>query len=87
MLSFVVGHISPEAQDGGPIGLLRDGDVVTVDVDRKLINADLSDEQWAQRAKEFVPKPPAATSGTLYKYMRLVQGAEFGCVTDAYTEE
>ena len=79
---FVVGHITPEAQEGGAIGLLRDGDVVTIDARQNELSVDLSDEELAARRAEWVMPPYKATRGTLYKYIKNVKSASEGCVTD-----
>ncbi len=79
---FVVGHITPEAQEGGPIGLLRDGDRITIDAERNLIAVDLSEVELAHRRAAFVAPPYKATRGTLYKYIKSVAPASEGCVTD-----
>lgn len=81
---FVVGHITPEAQEGGPIGLLRNGDVVRIDVDARVIDAPaISAAEWAARRAAWTPPPLKATRGTLAKYIRCVSDASHGCVTDA----
>ncbi|MGB7219628.1 MAG: dihydroxy-acid dehydratase [Vicinamibacterales bacterium] len=79
---FLVGHITPEAQDGGPIALLRSGDRVTIDAERNLIAAEVSDEEYARRRQEWRAPPLKAERGTLAKYIRLVSSASTGCVTD-----
>ena len=79
---FIVGHITPEAQEGGAIGLLRDGDVVTIDARQNELSVDLSDEELAARRAEWVMPPYKATRGTLYKYIKNVKSASEGCVTD-----
>lgn len=79
---YVVGHICPEAQDGGPIGLIQDGDIITIDVQKKAIDVELTEEQLAERRKKWSPPPYKATSGVLYKYIKNVQSASTGCVTD-----
>jgi dihydroxy-acid dehydratase len=79
---FLVGHITPEAQDGGPIALLRSGERVTIDAERNLIAADVSDEEFARRRREWRQPPFKAERGTLAKYIRLVSSASTGCVTD-----
>ncbi len=80
---FVVGHIAPEAAVGGPIGLLRTGDVITIDAVKQAINAQLSaTELRRRRAQWHAPKPYAAT-GVLMKYARLVGSASDGAVTGA----
>ncbi|MCA9080997.1 MAG: dihydroxy-acid dehydratase, partial [Planctomycetaceae bacterium] len=79
---FIIGHVTPEAQVGGPIGLLKDGDMITIDAESNEINADLSAEEFAARAKAFTAPPLPATRGTLYKYIKNVKSASEGCVTD-----
>jgi dihydroxy-acid dehydratase len=79
---FIIGHVSPEAQTGGPIGLLKDGDVITIDAEKRTMTVDLTDAQLAQRRKEWVPPALKATRGTLYKYIKNVASASLGCVTD-----
>ncbi len=79
---FIVGHITPEAQVGGMIALLTDGDQITVDAEKNEINVDLSAAELASRKAAFVPLPLKATRGTLAKYIRCVKSASEGCVTD-----
>ncbi|WP_417735267.1 dihydroxy-acid dehydratase [Rosistilla oblonga] len=79
---FIVGHVTPEAQEGGPIALARDGDKITIDAEKLEINIDVSDEELAKRREEFVAPPLKATRGTLYKYIKNVKSASEGCVTD-----
>jgi dihydroxy-acid dehydratase len=79
---FVVGHVTPEAQEGGPIGLLKDGDRITIDAEKNLIAVNLSDAELAARKGAFVAPPYKATRGTLYKYIKNVAPASEGCVTD-----
>ncbi|MGB0739611.1 MAG: dihydroxy-acid dehydratase [Planctomycetaceae bacterium] len=79
---FIVGHITPEAQTGGMIALLRDGDQVTIDAEKNEINVDLTEAEIASRSSAFSPPPFKATRGTLAKYIRLVKSASEGCVTD-----
>jgi dihydroxy-acid dehydratase len=79
---FVVGHVTPEAQEGGPIGLLRDGDRISIDAERNLIEVSLSAAELNSRKKAFVAPPYKATRGTLYKYIKNVAPASEGCVTD-----
>ncbi len=78
---FVVGHITPEAVEGGLIGLLRNGDVITIDITRNQLSVDLSEEQIAERRKSWVKPASKATSGILKKYVQLVSTASEGCVT------
>jgi dihydroxy-acid dehydratase len=80
---FVVGHVTPEAQDGGPLALLRDGDRVSIDAERKTMTVELSDAELAARKKSWTPPPPKATTGVLAKYIRSVSSASTGCVTDS----
>jgi dihydroxy-acid dehydratase len=79
---FIVGHITPEAQLGGPIGLLQDGDLVTIDAETNRLDVDLSKEQLAKRQESWTAPPLKATRGTLYKYIKNVKTASDGCVTD-----
>ena len=80
---FVIGHVTPEAQVGGPIGLIRNGDRVVIDcVGRRMDLIGVSEAELEKRGKEFVAPPLKATAGTLLKYTRLVSDASKGCVTD-----
>lgn len=79
---FVVGHITPEAQVGGLIALLKDGDKIVIDIVNNKIDAILSAEEIAARRALWIAPPLKATSGTLYKYAKLVSSASEGCVTD-----
>ncbi|CAN4095890.1 unnamed protein product [Withania somnifera] len=79
---YVVGHICPEAQEGGPLGLVQDGDIITIDIQKKKMNVQLSDEQLEQRRKTWTPPAYKADRGVLYKYIKNVQSASKGCVTD-----
>jgi dihydroxy-acid dehydratase len=78
---LVVGHVAPEAQVGGPIALLREGDLVTIDAERNLIEVALSDEELTQRRAEWQAPPIRYQSGVLAKYARLVSSASEGAVT------
>jgi len=79
---IMVGHVSPEAAAGGPIGLLRDGDVVTLDPGRRLLSADVPDAEMAERRRAWTPPAPKpGTRGVLAKYAALVQSAHVGAVT------
>jgi len=81
---FLIGHVTPEAQEGGPIGLVRDGDTITIDADNHVIDiVDQSDEELQRRKLEFVAPPLKYQKGTLYKYAKLVKDASHGCITDA----
>ncbi|XP_022146997.1 dihydroxy-acid dehydratase, chloroplastic [Momordica charantia] len=79
---FVVGHVCPEAQEGGPIGLIQNGDVITVDVQNRRIDVQLSDQEMEERRNNWIPPAYKATRGILYKYIKNVQSASRGCVTD-----
>ncbi len=79
---FIVGHITPEAQEGGPIALLRDGDKITVDAERNTLDVELSDEELSSRLQQWTMPPYKAQKGTLYKYIKNVSSASLGCVTD-----
>ncbi|HET6425702.1 MAG TPA: dihydroxy-acid dehydratase [Planctomycetaceae bacterium] len=79
---FIVGHVTPEAQEGGPIALVKDGDRITLDAVANRIDVDLSPEVLAKRKAEWKAPPLLATRGTLYKYIKNVKSASEGCVTD-----
>jgi dihydroxy-acid dehydratase len=79
---FIVGHITPEAQEGGPIALVQTGDKITIDAKNRTINMDVSDEQIGRRRAAWTAPPYKATRGTLYKYIKNVKSASEGCVTD-----
>jgi dihydroxy-acid dehydratase len=79
---FIVGHITPEAQEGGPIALIQTGDLVTVDAAQRLIAVDLSDAELARRRAAWTMPAYKATRGTLHKYIKNVKSASEGCVTD-----
>ncbi|HEY5618111.1 MAG TPA: dihydroxy-acid dehydratase [Vicinamibacterales bacterium] len=79
---FIIGHVTPEAQDGGPIALLRDGDRITIDATSCELRVDLSDQELATRRAAWRAPAPKATSGVLGKYVKLVRSASEGCVTD-----
>lgn len=80
---FIVGHITPEAQDGGPIALIHNGDRITIDAEKNCLNVDLSNGELQKRLAEWTAPPLKATKGTLYKYIKNVSSASEGCVTDA----
>ncbi|KAJ2721540.1 hypothetical protein GGI07_003893 [Coemansia sp. Benny D115] len=79
---FIIGHITPEAQVGGPLGLIEDGDRITIDAETRRIDVDLSDAELAKRRSTWVAPPLKAERGTLYKYIKNVKSASYGCVTD-----
>ncbi len=78
---FCVGHVSPEAATGGPIGLLRDGDVITIDAEAGTMNVDLSDEEFEKRRKAWKPQKNNYQSGALWRYAQTVGEARYGAVT------
>jgi dihydroxy-acid dehydratase len=78
---FCIGHVGPEAAVGGPIGLLKDGDSITIDADQGTITVDLSDAELEARRKEWKPRETDYQSGTLWKYAQTVGSAEKGAVT------
>jgi len=75
-----IGHVSPEAADGGNIALLREGDIIEIDIPNASLNAKVSDEEFAARRAEFVQREPNIKEGWLSRYARLVSGAENGAV-------
>ena len=80
---FIVGHITPEAQAGGPIALIRTGDIITIDAAQNRIDVQVSGEDMAERRRAWSPPPYKADRGILYKYIKSVTSASEGCVTDA----
>jgi dihydroxy-acid dehydratase len=81
---FCIGHVAPEAVDGGPIAFVRDGDSILIDVSSKRLDLLVSDKEMAKRKKGWVPNPPRYTSGVLAKFAKLVQGAETGAITNVF---
>ena len=79
---FVVGHVTPEAAVGGPIALLKNGDTITIDAEKRQVNVDLSDAELKRRAKDWKAPKPRYKRGVLAKYARLVSSASVGAVTD-----
>ena len=79
---FIIGHVTPEAQEGGPIALVRDGDVIAIDAEGRSIDVELDGAEMARRRAEWTPPALKATRGTLYKYIKNVKPASLGCVTD-----
>jgi dihydroxy-acid dehydratase len=79
---FIVGHITPEAQEGGPLALVQDGDIITLDAVRRLIEVAVDVDEMNARRRQWTAPPYKATRGTLAKYIRLVKSASEGCVTD-----
>ncbi len=79
---FVVGHIAPEAQDGGGIALVQDGDIITIDAEKNTISVDLSEEELKNRKAAWQQPDLKVRKGSLYKYAKTVSSASQGCVTD-----
>jgi dihydroxy-acid dehydratase len=79
---FVVGHIVPEAQEGGAIALVKDGDSITIDAEQNTLTVAVSEEEMAQREAAWVQPPYKFSQGILYKYIKSVSTASEGCVTD-----
>jgi len=79
---FLIGHIVPEAQEGGPIALIKDGDEIEIDAEIRQINLKISDEEMEKRKSEWTAPPLKYQKGTLYKYAKNVVDASRGCITD-----
>ena len=79
---FVIGHVSPEAIEGGPIALIEDNDTITIDAERRQINVELTDDELRRRREQWRAPAPYATRGALAKYAKLVSSASEGAVTD-----
>jgi dihydroxy-acid dehydratase len=79
---FIIGHVVPEAQEGGPIALIRDGDVITIDAGKNELSVAVSDAEMAKRKTAWKMPPYKAMHGTLYKFIKSVKNASEGCVTD-----
>jgi dihydroxy-acid dehydratase len=78
---FMAGHVAPEAVHGGPIAAVREGDTVTIDVDNRRIDIDISDEEIEARLADYEPPAPTVTRGVLAKYAALVSSASEGAIT------
>jgi dihydroxy-acid dehydratase len=79
---FIVGHVTPEAQVGGPIALIENGDTITIDAETNQIDVDVPDDEMQNRRDKWTAPPFKFTRGTLYKYIKNVKSASVGCVTD-----
>ncbi len=79
---FILGHVTPEAQEGGPIALVRDGDLIRIDAKKNAVDLVVPDAELAKRRAAWTPPPLQATCGTLFKYIKNVRPASEGCVTD-----
>jgi dihydroxy-acid dehydratase len=75
-----VGHVSPEAASGGPIGLIRDGDTITIDLENSRLEVDLTDEQWAERRAGWTAPETRINYGYLRRYAKMVTSASDGAV-------
>ena len=80
---FIVGHITPEAQEGGPLALVQAGDTITIDTGTHTIDVDIDPAEMARRRKRWTAPPYKVSRGILYKYIKTVRSASEGCVTDA----
>jgi dihydroxy-acid dehydratase len=78
---LMAGHVAPEAPRGGPIGALRDGDVISFDIDARRLDVELDDDEIARRVADYSPPEPAYTNGVMAKYARSVSSASEGAVT------
>lgn len=79
---FIIGHITPEAQEGGPIALVRDGDLIAIDAEKRSIDVEVGEAEMSKRRAAWTAPPLKASRGTLYKYIKNVKPASQGCVTD-----
>jgi dihydroxy-acid dehydratase len=79
---FIIGHVCPEAQVGGPIAVVQDGDIITINAKTRSIHLDIADEILTQRQRAWTAPDFPAKQGTLYKYIKNVSSASEGCVTD-----
>jgi dihydroxy-acid dehydratase len=79
---FCIGHVAPEAADGGPIAFIEEGDTILIDVPSKTLDLQVADDVLAARKVGWQPNVPRYTTGVLGKYARLVQGAETGAITN-----
>jgi len=80
---FIIGHVVPEAQDGGPIALVEDGDIITIDDEAHTMEVDITEEIMSQRSAAWTAPELKASAGVLYKYIKCVTDASHGCVTDS----
>ena len=80
---FIVGHVTPEAQDGGPLALIRTGDTITIDATAHSVDVNVDPAEMARRRKAWTAPPYKVSRGILYKYIKTVRSASEGCVTDA----
>ncbi|WP_103327409.1 dihydroxy-acid dehydratase [Bacteroidetes bacterium endosymbiont of Geopemphigus sp.] len=81
---FVVGHITPEAQQGGAIAFINDGDIITIDAKNNLLTVEVNGNEWSRRKEKWQAPPLKVTEGFLYKYAKTVSSASQGCLTDQF---
>jgi len=79
---FIVGHVVPEAQEGGPIALIKNGDAIIIDAEKNILDVNIDEAEIAKRKAAWKMPPYKATRGTLWKYIKNVKNASEGCVTD-----
>ena len=79
---FIIGHVVPEAQEGGPIALIRNDDIITIDAEKNILDVNIDEAEIAKRKAAWKMPPYKATRGTLWKYIKNVKNASEGCVTD-----
>jgi dihydroxy-acid dehydratase len=79
---FVVGHIVPEAYEGGTLAIVKDGDVITIDSENNILHVDISEKEITNRIENWKKPEPKIDKGILYKYVKSVSNASKGCVTD-----
>jgi dihydroxy-acid dehydratase len=79
---FCIGHVGPEAAVGGPIALVEEGDLITIDAEERLLSVDVCHDEMVRRRAEWQAPKPRYTAGVLYKYARQVSSASLGAVTD-----
>jgi dihydroxy-acid dehydratase len=79
---FIIGHVTPEAQEGGTIALVEDGDPIRIDAKQQTIELEVDAQELARRRERWTAPPLKATRGTLYRYIKTVKSASEGCVTD-----
>ena len=84
---FCIGHVGPEAADGGPIALIKDGDIVSIDANEGTIDVDLSEDELESRKKQWIKPKTDYNSGTLWKYSNQVGPARYGAVTHPGAKE
>ena len=79
---FIIGHVVPEAQEGGPLGLIKDGDIISIDAEANILDVELPASEIEARRANWKMPPYKAKRGTLFKYIKNVSNASLGCVTD-----